>query len=588
MDNGKNAAGIVYIMKNGKLWAKGLALVLTMKRIGLVVALFCVLCLAVPPAGFAAEIADQVYLNGNIYTVEANGPKAEALAIVGQKLVYVGSNEGVRDYVGAKTKVFDLKGKTVIPGLIEGHMHYTREGMALLQVNAFWLPKEEILAKVKAEADRLPAGTWIVGSGWNQEVWPDRKFPNKAELDAVAPNHPVALTRTDGHALWVNSKALEMAGIDKSSQAPEGGVLEKDAAGELTGILYENAMAMVRSKITALSTERLKEAILLAQKELFSYGLTSALSAGNMTMNSVQDIQNMKDLYKSGELKIRIYAMVNVEHAAPYYKSGPEIGLFDDRLTVRAIKFYADGALGSRTALMLADYTDRANWRGVERTSRDKLLEGFRAAAKNGFQLSIHAIGDAAVRNSIDLYEQVMKEYNVDPDHRWRIEHFQITTPSDIDRVAKLKIIPAMQTVHATSDKNMAENRIGSERIKYAYAWRKIINAGLVIPNGSDAPIELVNPYHGLYAAVTRMDRDGKPAGGWYPEEKLTREEALKSFTIWAAYGQFEENIKGSLKKGKLADFVVLDRDYMTCPAGEIKDISPLLTVVGGEVVYKK
>ncbi len=242
----------------------------------------------------------------------------------------------------------------------------------------FGCPKQEIIAKIKAEAERLPEGTWIVGSGWNQEVWPDQKFPNKAELDAVAPNHPVTLTRTDGHALWVNSKALEMAGVDKSSEVPAGGVLEKDKNGELTGILYENAMAMIRSKITPLSTERLKEAILLAQKELFSCGLTSALSAGNLTMDSVQDIQNMKDLYKSGQLKIRIYAMVNVDHAAPYYKSGPEIGLFDDRLTVRAMKFYADGALGSRTALMLDSYEDRENWKGVERTTRDELLESLR------------------------------------------------------------------------------------------------------------------------------------------------------------------------------------------------------------------
>jgi len=558
------------------------------KKTGLLTVLCLMMLFAMSTACLAAEAADQVFLNGNIYTVEAGQPKAAALAITGQKLVYVGSNEGAQEWVGAKTRVVDLKGKTVLPGLIEGHLHYTREGVKLLQVDAFWLPKEEIVAKIKAETEKLPAGSWIVGIGWNQEVWPDRKFPTKAELDAVAPNHPVALTRTDGHSLWVNSKALEMAGVDKSTVVPAGGVIETDANGELTGILYENAMALVRSKITAPTTERLKEAILLAQEEMFSFGLTSVMSAGNGTMNSVQDIANMKDLYKSKQLKIRIYAMVNVEHAQPYYKSGPEIGLFDDRLTVRAIKFYADGALGSRTALMLEDYTDRANWKGVERTSRDLLLDGFRNASKAGFQLSIHAIGDGAVRNSIDLYEQVLKENNIPADHRWRIEHFQVTTPSDIDRVAKLKIIPAMQTVHATSDKNMAENRIGPERIKYAYAWRKIINAGLVIPNGSDAPIELLNPYHGLYAAVTRMDRDGNPPGGWYPEEKMTREEALKSFTIWAAYGQFEEKIKGSLKQGKLADFIVIDRDYMTCPASEIKDITPLMTFVGGELVYKK
>jgi predicted amidohydrolase YtcJ len=558
------------------------------KKMGLLVFGFCLLAaIAASPSVYAAEAADAIYINGNIYTVEAGQPKAPALAVIGQKLVFVGSNEGAKELVGAKTKIVDLKGKTVIPGLIEGHMHYTREGAFLLQVNAFWLPKEEILAKVKAEADRLPPGTWIVGSGWNQEVWPDRQFPSKAELDAVAPNHPVSLTRTDGHALWVNSKALEMAGIDQSTPVPAGGIIEKNANGELTGLLFENAMALVRSKITPLSTERLKEAMLKAQAELFSYGLTSALSAGNLTMNSVEDINIMKSLYQDGQLKIRLYAMINAEHAAPYYKSGPEIALFDNRLTVRAVKFYADGALGSRTALMLDDYSDREDWKGVERTSRDKLLAGFREASKAGFQLANHAIGDAGVRNTIDLFEQIMKEQNISANHRWRIEHFQVTTANDIERMAKLKIIPVMQAVHATSDKNMAENRIGADRIKYAYAWRKVLNAGMTIVNGSDAPIELVNPYHGLYASVTRMDRDGNPPGGWYPEEKMTREEALKSFTIWAAYGQFEENLKGSLKPGKLADFVVIDRDYMTCPASEIKDINALMTVVGGEIVYR-
>jgi hypothetical protein len=536
----------------------------------------------------ADNTAETVYVNGNIYTVEARQPKAQALAVVGQELVYVGSDKGAKKYVGAQTKVVDLQGKTVLPGLIEGHMHYTREGAMLLQVNAFWLPKQEIIAKIKAEADRLPAGTWIVGTGWNQEVWPDKKFPNKADLDAVSPNHPVSLTRTDGHALWVNSKALEMAGIDKTTATPEGGVIEKDASGELTGIFYENAMAMVRSKITPLSTARLKEAMLLAQAEMFSYGLTTSMSAGNMTMNSVEDVQNMKSLYGTGELKIRIYAMINGEHAAPYYKSGPQIGLFNDRLTVRAIKFYADGSLGSRTALMLEDYSDKHDWKGVARTSNEKLLEYARTASRAGFQVATHAIGDGGVHNVIDQYEKVLKEDKVTPDHRWRIEHYQVTTAADLERTAKLKIIPVMQATHATSDKNMAETRIGPERIKYAYAWRKVIKAGMVIPGGSDAPIELINPYHGLYASVTRMDREAKPLGGWYPEEKMTRAEALKSFTIWPAYGQFEEKIKGSLKAGKLADFVVIDRDYMKCPESEIKDINALMTVVGGEVVYKK
>lgn len=559
-----------------------------MKTIGVLLASICLAGAGTASAAPVANQADTVYLNGNIYTVEAGRPKARALAIVGQKLVYVGSVQGAKKYVGARTQVVDLNGKTVLPGLIEGHMHYTREGASLLQVDAFWKPKAEIIAKIKAEADKLPAGTWIVGTGWNQEVWPDRKFPNKADLDAVAPRHPVSLTRTDGHALWVNSKALEMAGIDKNTPPPEGGVIEKDANGELTGIFYENAMALIRGKITPLSTERLKEAMLLAQSELFSYGLTTSMSAGNSTMNSVQDVQIMKTLYASGDLKVRIYAMINGEHATPYYEKGPDIGLFGDRLTVRAVKFYADGSLGSRTALMLEDYSDKPGWKGVARTTNEQLREAARTASRAGFQVATHAIGDGGVRNVIDQYERVLQEEKIGPDHRWRIEHYQVTTAADLERTARLGIVPVMQATHATSDKNMAETRVGPERIKYAYAWRKVIDAGMAIPGGSDAPIEKLNPYHGLYASVTRMDRDGEPRGGWYPEEKMTRAEALKSFTIWAAYGQFEEDLKGSLKAGKLADFVVIDRDYMSCPESEIKDINALMTVLGGEVVYKK
>ncbi len=541
-----------------------------------------------PGVALAAKAADTVYLNGNIYTVDDKQPKATAVAITGQKLVYVGNDKGAKSYVGKKTKVVDLKGNTVLPGLIEGHMHYTGEGQKMLQVYVFWSPKAEILAKVKAETEKLPAGTWIIGRGWNQEVWPDKKFPTKEELDAVAPNHPVMLTRTCGHAIWVNSKALAMAKVDKNTPNPAGGTIDKDANGNPTGILHETARNLVRSKVTPMTNDRLQEAMLKAQDEMFSFGITSVMSAGTSgSFSSVLETNLMKDLYEKGQLKVRIYNMINEgEDAKVYYKKGPEIGLYRDRLTVRSIKFYADGSLGARSALLLEPYSDKPGEKGVERMSLDALYNGYAEARKNGFQVSTHAIGDGANRRVVDLYEKVLKEQPL-KDHRFRIEHFQVATALDIDRIAKLKIVPAMQGIHATSDKNMAENRVGAERIKYAYAWRKVIKAGSVIVNGSDAPVEPVNPYWGLYASVTRMDNDGTPAGGWYIGEGMTREEALKSFTIWAAYGQFEEKIKGSLQKGKLADLVVIDRDYMKIPAGEIKDIKALLTVVGGEEVYK-
>ena len=529
-------------------------------------------------------IADTVYVNGNIYTVDEDFSKAQAIAIKGQYIIGVGSNEDVKRFVGESTKVIDLQGKTVIPGLIEGHMHYPGEGQKLLQLDLFWKPKDVILAAVKAEADRLPDGEWITGGGWNQEVWDIPEFPSKEDLDEVAPNNPVALRRTCGHATWVNSLALEIGGITKDTPNPQGGEILKNENGDPLGILTDTAASFVTSKIPPLTAERKKEALLLAQDELFLYGLTTSMDAGS----SVEDIQQMKELYESGDLKIRLYVMVDSgPDAEIYYEKGPEVGLYGNRMTMNCIKFYTDGSLGARSAWLLEEYSDRPGHVGNSRHTYDEFYELVKAARDNGFQASTHAIGDAANRQVVDIYEKVLKENPLD-DHRYRIEHFQIATLEDIQRIADLEIIPAMQAVHATSDKNMAEDRVGPERIKGGYAWRKVLNTGNIIVNVSDANVELVNPYHGLYAAVTRKGRDGEPEGGWYPEECMTREEALRSFTIWAAYGQFEENIKGSIEVGKLADFVVLDRDYMTCPDSEIMNILPLATIVGGEVVYEK
>jgi len=529
-------------------------------------------------------IADTVYVNGNIYTVDEDFSKAQAIAIKGQYIIGVGSNEDVKRFVGETTKVIDLQGKTVIPGLIEGHMHYPGEGQKLLQLDLFWKPKDVILAAVKAEADRLPDGEWITGGGWNQEVWDIPEFPSKEDLNEVAPNNPVALRRTCGHATWVNSLALEIGGITKDTPNPQGGEILKNENGEPLGILTDTAAGFVTSKIPPLTAERKKEALLLAQDELFSYGLTTSLDAGS----SVEDIQQMKELFESGDLKIRLYVMVDSgPDAEVYYEKGPEIGLYGNRMTMNCIKFYTDGSLGARSAWLLEEYSDRPGHVGNSRHTYDEFYELVKAARDNGFQASTHAIGDAANRQVVDIYEKVLKENPLE-DHRYRIEHFQIATLEDIQRIADLEIIPAMQSVHATSDKNMAEDRVGPERIKGGYAWRKVLNTGNIIVNGSDANVELVNPYHGLYAAVTRKGRDGEPEGGWYPEECMTREEALRSFTIWAAYGQFEEDIKGSIEVGKLADFVVIDRDYMTCPDSEIMNILPLATIVGGEVVYEK
>ncbi|GHH99894.1 amidohydrolase [Neobacillus kokaensis] len=536
------------------------------------------------------EMADTVYLNGNIYTVDKKFSKAKAMAIKGQKLIYVGNKGQAKKYIGANTKVVDLEGKTVIPGLNDGHLHFPRIGINLLKIDGFNKPKEEILNLVKEEANRLKPGEWILGFGWNHELWPDKKFPTKEELDAVAPDNPVVLTRVDAHSIWVNSQALVIGGITKETPDPQGGEIIRDSNGEPTGVLIDTAGTPVTSKIPPYSTERVEEGLLKAQEELFKNGITSATDAGSHLI----DINSMKNLYKQGDLKVRLNVMVangvggatgeSLEH---YYKHGPEIGLFGDRLTVRSLKLVGDGSLGSRSAALLEDYSDRPGHKGNYRFTDEELYRLVKEARKYGWQVAAHAIGDGAIEQVINTYERVLKEEPL-KDHRWRIEHFQVANASEIQRIAELGILPSMQPVHATSDKNMAEDRVGPERIKYSYAWRKVIDAGSHIVGGSDAPVELVNPFHGLYAAVTRMDRDGEPDGGWYSEESMTREEALKAFTIWAAEGSFEEKIKGSLEAGKLADFLVVDRDPMECPEELLKDIQVLSTVLGGDVVYKK
>ena len=557
----------------------------------IVLAALCVVSslMALTPAfSAAAQVrADTVYVNGIIYTVDDKNPKVSAMAIKGDKFIFAGSDADAKKFIGPGTSVIDLKGKTVLPGLIDAHIHFSGIGEAKMRLDAFWKPKQEILDAVAAAYKKAKKGEWIQGRGWNQEVWTPAVFPTKEDLDKVSPDIPVYLGRTDGHAAWVNTKAIEIAGITKDTPNPAGGEIIKDAKGEPTGILVDTARGLVSSKIAPLSREKMLEGLLLAQEELLSNGLTGGHDAGcDLAM-----IDTLKSLYESGKLYVRLNERLRIPDGSTslheeFYTKGKQIGLYGNRLTVRGIKISVDGALGSRGALMLAAYSDRKDgWLGNQRVTEDRLYAQVKKAREAGFQVSTHAIGDAGNRQVLNVYEKILKEMP-DTDHRYRIEHAQVVALDDIPRFAKLGVIPSMQTVHATSDKNMAENRVGPDRIKGAYAWRKFLNTGVVIPNGTDSPVELINPFHGLFAAVSRQSRDGQPPGGWYPEEKMTREEALKSYTIWAAYAAFEEKIKGSIQSGKLADFVVIDRDYMSCGESEIKDIRALQTVIGGKVVY--
>ena len=543
------------------------------------------------PAAMAAEpaeTADSIYINGNIYTVDDDFTTATAMAVKGDRILYVGDQEGAEAYLGTGTQVTDLEGKTVLPGLIEGHMHINNLGENHLKLDCYFKSKEDILEMVRQAAEAAEPGQWIQGSGWLDTLWETPGYPTKEELDAVAPDNPVILIRSDNHMCWVNSKALELAGITKDTPEPQGGQILKTDDGELLGCLTDNAAVMVINIIPAWSAEEQKNAILMAQEELFSYGFTSAMDAGT----KVNYLQHYEDLYESGELKLRIYAMPLISSTdsaeADYIReNGPVSGLYDDHLSILGVKVLGDGALGSRGSALLEDYSDAPGTKGEYRFTDEQMYEAVKLAYDNGYQTGVHAIGDGTNHQVLNAYERVMEE-NPREDARLRIEHFQIITAEDMQRALDMGILPAMQFTHATSDSNMAEDRIGSERIKTAYAWRTVLDAGSIIIGGSDAPVEKVNPFHGLYAGVTRMTRAGEPEGGWYPEQKVTREEALRAFTIWAAYGQFEEDLKGSLEPGKLADFIIIDRDYMTCPEADIKDIQVLATYVGNELVYTK
>lgn len=536
--------------------------------------------------------ADVVYVNGNIYTVDEAFSTASIIATKGQEIVYVGHDQAeVQQYIADGAQVVDLGGKTVIPGLIEGHMHVLGEGKARSTLDLFWKPKAEILRLIAEEVARSQPGEWIVSRGWNHEAedWgTDHNWPTKWDLDAIAPNNPVVLTRTDGHSLWANSMAMEIGGVDAGgvkTPDPQGGEILRNASGEAIGIFTDTAMGFVRNNVPADSADQKLRYYKAFQEEMLSYGLTSAMDAGEGLTN----INLLRSLYESGEMKVRVYEMLSVGADEQYRAQGgqPVAGLYGNRLSIKATKIVSDGSLGSRSAWLLEDYSDRPEHVGNGRYTDSEIYEIMKRNIDSGFQIGVHAIGDAAVRQVIAQYENIRAaEPDLPFDLRPRIEHFQIVNASDIPRAIEDGIIPAMQAVHATSDKNMAEDRVGPVRILSSYAWRTIIDLGSIIANGSDASVELLNPYHGLYAAVTRMDRNGLPNGGWYRELCMTRQEALRSFTIWAAYAQFEENIKGSLEVGKLADFVVLDRNIMTCPAFDIKDTRALMTVLGGEQLY--
>ena len=539
-------------------------------------------------AGSEYPAADSVWYNGVIYTVDEDFSTVSALVVKDDKLVYVGDDETAKKYIGEDTIAYDLEGKCVLPGLIESHMHAESTGWMNVSLNVFWLPKDVILQKVKEAAEAAEPGEWIRGSGWMNTIWEgDSDFPTKEELDAVAPDNPVYLSRACGHMCWVNSKAIELAGITDDTPNPQGGFIYRDETGEATGVFTDTAMYPISGIIPPKTPEQVRRSFEECAKMLPTYGFTSIMDAGT----SVANLELYKELIEEGTWKTRVDAEISagsMDSAGMAYvlENNPQYGLLNNMLDIMCIKLFADGSMGGRSAAMLEEYSDAPGKLGEYIYTDEQINEIVKTAYDRGYQVSIHAIGDGANHQVINAYEAAIED---NPrDHRLRIEHFQCVTPEDIERTVELSIIPSMQSIHATSDLLVAEDRWGSERIKSSYAWRTILDLGGILPNGSDSSVELVNPYHGLYAAVTRTARAGYPEGGWYTEQCMTREEALRSFTIWGAYAMFGEDVKGSLEAGKLADFVVIDRDYMTCPDWEIMNIQALTTVLGGEIIYQK
>lgn len=544
--------------------------------------------------------ADVVVLGGTIYTVNEKQPTVEAVVVRGDKIEFAGSEKEAREWIGDSTEVIDLKGKIMTPGFIEGHGHIMGIGNGELNLDLMGVTSfEELVEKVRIAASNAKPGQWILGRGWHQDKWttkPDdmvKGFPSHAALSKVSPDNPVFLSHASGHMSLVNGKAMELAGVNQLSveslnkNSQEGGEIIRDKNGNPTGLFNENAMSLITRYIPSSDEETRDMALTLAIKACHRNGITSFHDAGAERTS----IDLFKKFKSENRLNVRLYVMITGRDRGlvhEWLNKGPETDP-DNVLTIRSIKLNCDGALGSRGAWLLEPYSDRTDFSGMATLPMDTVLETSRQALKAGFQVCSHAIGDRANREILDRYEMAFKENSEVKDHRFRIEHAQHLHPDDIPRFGQLGVIPAMQAIHMSSDRPWAIDRLGEKRIKEgAYMWQSLLKSGAHIVNGTDAPVEPLNPIPCFYASVTRMTLKGEPAGGYEPEEKMTREQALRSYTLDAAYGAFEEKIKGSIEPGKLADFTIFSSDIMTVPDMDILKTEVMMTIVGGKVVFEK
>jgi predicted amidohydrolase YtcJ len=558
---------------------------------------FSVVPLAHRDGAAQAAPADLVLTNGRIVTVDDGRPEAQAIAIGKDRIQALGTAAEIKPLIGPNTQVIDLQGQLAIPGFIESHAHFAGIGGAQMQLNLMNVDSwDKVVAMVAEAVSRARPGEWIYGRGWHQEKWTSRPavhvegFPTHASLDKVSPDNPVLLVHASGHAAFANGKAMELSGIRRPTESPAGGEILRDKNNDATGLLRETAQRLIRRGAGAPpptpeeTRTRNRRALELANEEVLAKGITTVQDAGS----DFETIDRIKQMVDEGKMGVRLWVMVRQgnEAIAPKLAQYKMIGYGNGHLTVRAIKKSIDGALGPRGAWLLAPYADKPESRGLETTKVAEIEETARLAMQHGYQLAVHAIGDRANRETLDIFERAFKANPAKKDLRWRVEHAQHISAQDIPRFGKLGVIASMEGIHCTSDAPYVLERLGPQRAQEgAYVWQKLMKSGAVVTNGTDAPVEDVDPIASYYASVSRKLKDGKV---FYPDQRMSRMEALKSYTINGAYAGFDEDNRGSLKVGKYADITVLSKDILTIPEDDIPTATVSYTIVGGKVRYKK
>lgn len=550
----------------------------------LLVPALVILALESPSAQSAPP--DLIFHNAKIYTADDARPRAEAIAVRGDRIAALGTSAEMLRLKAPSTQVIDVAGATIVPGLQDSHGHFTELGQSLQNLDLRGTTSyDQIVEMVRQRAAKARPGEWILGRSWDQNDWPEKEFPTHQKLSSAAPGNPVYLTRIDGHAALVNKAAMDAASLTRDTGDPDGGRILRDAAGNPTGVLIDRAEGLVSRNVPRISRAQLEERILLADQACRKLGLTMVHDAGADT----ETVEAYKRLVDAGKLQTRLYVMLygSMGMLKPHFARGPITNYGNHHLAVRAIKIVADGALGSRGAALLEPYRDEPGNVGLLTTPPEEVHRQTLAASKAGFQTCIHAIGDRANRIVLDTFERVQKEVPGARALRMRNEHAQILDAADIPRFGALNVIASMQATHATSDMPWVPARIGEQRaMEGAYVWQKLMKSGAMIANGSDFPVEDANPMLGVYAAITRQDPSGNPANGWLPGERMSRDEALMSFTINAAYAAHAEKDLGSLTPGKLADMVVLSKNIMQVPPKDLLSTTVSMTIIGGKIVY--